>query len=88
MCVVQLSPCLIPTATIESASKGQVSITFGGPSRVLRCLADASVSANQWDLEIETASVALHMHLAVASSKEVLSHGIMTVNHIFSKITL
>jgi hypothetical protein len=42
--------CLLPTAERRQGA----SVTFGGLSGVLRPLADASESANQWDLEIET----------------------------------
>ena len=47
-----ISPCLIPTTTVRERRQGAV-VTGGGPSGVLRPLADASESANQCDLGIE-----------------------------------
>ena len=48
-----ISPCLIPTTTIRERRQGAV-VTFGGPSGVLRPLADASESANLCDFGTET----------------------------------
>ena len=57
MCVLfsspSISPCLIPTTTVRERRQGAV-VTGGGPSGVLRPLADASMSANQCDLGIGT----------------------------------
>ena len=47
-----ISSCLIPTPTVRERRQGAV-VTGGGPSGVLRPLADASESANQCDLGIE-----------------------------------
>ena len=47
-----ISPYLIPTTTVRERRQGAV-VTGGGPSGVLRPLADTSESANQYDLGIE-----------------------------------
>ena len=47
-----ISPCLIPTTIVREHRQGAI-VTGGGPSGVLRPLADASESANQCDLGIE-----------------------------------
>ena len=48
-----ISLCLIPTTTVRERRQGAI-VTGGGPSGVLRPLADASESANQCDLGIGT----------------------------------
>ena len=60
-----IAPCLIiPTTTERECKQGAVA-TGGGPSGDLRPLADASESANQYDLGIEIGAWHLHINFNI-----------------------